>query len=273
MKQILVLAGAGLSASAGLSPFRNETGKWNVGEDLQTALQIGHYMTRPKARKTVWDWIHDADIENKQPTAAHLALKKLSDAGGLIGILTQNIDGLELKAGIPESKVWQIHGYLKTTYCQRCFYASDTRSIIELLYSDGSKYDMEDWSYETSGKTIPEIDDKILHCCEWNHKKNKKCNGVLKPGIVFYGEDVRKDAWTAATSAIYYADELWVLGTSLNVHPAAELPKMAASWGKTVRIVSLGDVDSENVPRDAIMYREPVDDAVNKLVEDAMVDV
>ena len=92
--------------------------------------------------------------------------------------------------------------------------------------------------------------------------------GCLIPVVVFYGEGIDRKAWSNARSALFYADELWCVGASLEVHPAADLPRMAVSLGKTVRVVSTGVVNIEGVkPAAWEKVTATADDAVPKLVD------
>lgn len=264
LKQILVLAGAGLSAGAGVPTFRSDDGAWQIGDGLQNALQINEYMGKPKARKIVWDWLRSVALADVKPSAAHMALKKLDSGGALAGVLTQNIDSLELKAGIDPAKVWQIHGSVDEAVCTRCWRRQPLADVLSELYDGG------EWSWD-SGKTVAEVDSHALHCHEWSAKKNKPCGGVLKPGIVFYGESVRSEAWSNARSALFHVDELWCVGTSLEVWPAADLPRMAVSLGKTVKVVSTGSVGLDGVRSSAWeKITGTADEAVPRLVEAAL---
>ncbi len=261
VKKILVLVGVGLSAGSGIPTFRTDDGDWQAGMDLQSALQINEYMGRPKARKIVWDRLRSADFSHREPTIAHEALARLDEAGSLLGVLTQNIDSPEQEAGVSPLKVWQVHGSAGETVCDRCEHERPTREILDALYGQ------REWSW-TGGKTLAEVDAHVLHCQQWNAKKSKPCGGVIKPCVVFYGEGIDRKAWSNARSALFYADELWCVGASLEVHPAADLPRMAVSLGKTVRVVSTGVVNIEGVkPAAWEKVTATADDAAPKLVD------
>lgn len=236
--------------------FRSSDGRWQVGDDLQSALQINEYMSKPRSRKIVWDWVRSLAGTDPEPSAAHMALKKLDDAGALLGVLTQNIDSLELKAGVDPARVWQIHGSLDKAYCARCHASQPMSAVLDRLRVA-----------RESGATVAEAFDGELRCREWNYKKGKPCNGLLKPGFVFYGEQVRQGAWNDARAALLYADELWCVGTSLQVWPAADLPCMAASLGKTVRVVSTGAASVGGVGSGSWeKISKPADEALPELV-------
>lgn len=262
-KKIFIVAGAGLSASAGIPTFRSENGDWNIGADTKTALELRCYMTRPRCRKVLFDWIHDADMGSRKPTKAHLALKKLADANMLEGIATQNIDSLEKKAGIPEDLIHQVHGSLDYVVCQRCGHSAPMEDVFGVLYDKNSKGAWE------NNDSIPFVDSKILHCLEWNAKKNKPCKGVLKPDIIFYGEDLRKDVFGAAMYDAMYCDELWCIGTSLQVAPVNDIPRMVLAYGKTVRVIGPGRTPIDH-KENVVKYDNKADDVVPALVDSAI---
>lgn len=209
---ITILAGAGMSASAGIPTFRT-AGEWNSGEDLMTALTRKTYMERPKSRRFLWSWLLNTGVMDARPTRAHKAIADLDHAGLLDLVVTQNIDGLEYKAGVDPSKIVQIHGSLATSSCYRCGSTEKTIDVIGRFREDPS--------------------DSTLHCRRWNPKKNKCCNGVISPDIVFYGDKINKQSWSRSVESVKSSDELWIVGCSLMVFPVADLVGMA---DKTIMI-------------------------------------
>ena len=121
-----------------------------------------------------------------QPNAAHLALARLEAEGKLIGVVTQNIDGLHQKAG--SKKVFELHGSTLRNYCMNCgrFYSAE-----EIRDSDG-----------------------VPRCT---------CGGLVKPDVVLYEEQLDSNTINGALNAIVSADMLIIGGTSLTVYPAAGL--------------------------------------------------
>lgn len=122
-----------------------------------------------------------------KPNAAHLKLAELEKAGKLIGVVTQNIDGLHQAAG--SEKVYELHGSVLRNYCTNCGKFFDYKYILE-----------------ASG--IPECD---------------VCGSVVKPDVVLYEEGLDNDTLVGAVNAISSADTMIVAGTSLVVYPAAGL--------------------------------------------------
>jgi NAD-dependent deacetylase len=126
------------------------------------------------------------DIE---PNITYKYLKKLEDMGKLKGIVTQNIDGLHKKAG--NTNVFEIHGTIYKNHCTKC----------------NKEYEAK---YVFNSKDVP--------LC--------KCTGIIKPDVVLYGESLPESEYNGATLAIYNADMLIVVGTSLKVYPANEMIKL-----------------------------------------------
>ena len=126
-----------------------------------------------------------------QPNKAHIALAKLEEEGKLIGVVTQNIDGLHQKAG--SKKVYELHGSVLRNMCRGC----------------GAHYELD---YIMDEKN-----------CDNGIPKCEKCGGLIKPDVVLYEEALDDDVISGAVNAISKADTLIVGGTSLVVYPAAGL--------------------------------------------------
>lgn len=242
MTSVLILAGAGLSVSAGIPAFRGPGGEWTTREDVRRGLDLLRFNSKPKLRMLVWRWLADSPAWGASPTAAHRALARLDGAGKLNGVYTQNFDGLEDAAGIDPDRIHRLHGSMAVSRCQRCGARLDTRTVIADL---GSEPDP--------------------HCHEWNAKKGRECGGVIKPGIVFFGENLDRRMVDRMGTDMMWSDELWCLGTSLNVHPAADVVDMARAAGRPVTIVSLGPTAMDGKATRVI--RATTDDAVPALVD------
>eukprot|EP00938_MAST-03A_sp_MAST-3A-sp1_P004270 g4270.t1 len=198
IRRIVWLSGAGISVSAGIPDFRTKgTGLYSRLEkyDLphpECMFNIEYFKKKPEAffdlAKTLLPGEH-------VPTRTHMFLKLLSDKGLLHRTYTQNIDGLERLAGVPESKIVEAHGSFAKSYCVNCKaqYNNDAmRSAI--------------------------LKNEIPHC--------KKCGGLAKPGIVFFGESLPKRFHKMHRSDMKSCDLLIVAGTSLRVQPFSELPRI-----------------------------------------------
>ncbi len=188
-ERIVFLGGAGVSTESGIPDFRSKDGLYNqhdvAFEKYQPEYLLSHtcLMREPK----VYFEFHrqKLDTRNIAPNFAHKYLAQLEDEGKLIGIVTQNIDGLHQSAG--SKKVYEIHGSALRNYCMSC----------------GKKYDKN---------FIFDSDEAIPHCT---------CGGVVRPDITLYEEGLPEDAVSKALSAISTADMMIIGGTSLSVYPAA----------------------------------------------------
>ena len=197
-KHVVVLTGAGISTPSGIPDFRSEgTGLWSRDEPLEVA-SLSTFRTNPES---FFKWFRPlaGQIFNAQPNAAHKAIAELENSGIAQTIITQNIDMLHQKAG--SKHVIEMHGTLKTLTCTRCYKKYDTGDFVKHFIDDG---------------TIP--------LC-------LNCNGILKPDVILFGEQLPQSAWFEAQRAVHQCDLMVVAGSSLEVLPVAGLPMQAVDRG------------------------------------------
>lgn len=201
-KNIVVLSGAGISTNANIPDFRTPgTGLYSrlSKYDLpspQSIFDIVYYRHNPNP------FCHIAKehyTKEYKPTLTHYFIRLLADHGLLLRNFTQNIDGLEEKAGLPEKYIINAHGTYKTAHCVG----------NELGRGCGKEYSQE-W-----------FKDKMI--------KMKKpicpvCRGYVKPDIVFFGEELPISFWFGLQEDIPKCDLMIIMGTSLQVHPFASIP-------------------------------------------------
>lgn len=217
-KKIVFFGGAGVSTESGIPDFRSVDGLYNQKYDYPPEEVLSHSFF---VRKTDYFYRFYRDkmlFLGAQPNACHKALCKLENMGKLIGIVTQNIDGLHQKAG--SKKVYELHGSVLRNYCTSC-----------------GEFHTVQFIKESSG---------IPRC--------KKCGGIVKPDVVLYEEMLDDDVVDGAIRAIEQADLLIVGGTSLAVYPAAGLVRYFN--GKTIAMVNKSatgmDKSADIVIRDSI---------------------
>ena len=197
-KHVVVLTGAGISTPSGIPDFRSEgTGLWSRDEPLEVA-SLSTFRTNPES---FFKWFRPlaGQIFNAQPNAAHKAIAELENSGIAQTIITQNIDMLHQKAG--SKHVIEMHGTLKTLTCTRCYKKYDSGDFVKRFIDDG---------------TIP--------LC-------LNCNGILKPDVILFGEQLPQSAWFEAQRAVHQCDLMVVAGSSLEVLPVAGLPMQAVDRG------------------------------------------
>lgn len=202
--KIAVLSGAGMSTAAGVPDFRGPKGLYVTrAYDPETVFEINYFDRDPKPFfRFTRDFL--GLLMNVEPTLTHRFLARLEAEGRKIGIVTQNIDGLHQRAG--SRHVYPMHGDYSTSHCRKCNREVNLAKFLELL-------DLME---------VPSCD---------------VCGGVIKPDVVFFGENVRH--MEDSIRLVAESDLLLVLGSSLVVHPAAMLPAYA---GGEVVIVNRGEV-------------------------------
>ena len=186
-ERIVFFGGAGVSTESGIPDFRSVDGLYNQQFKYPPEVMLSHTFFVQNT-EDFYDFYKNRVIPaDPQPNAAHLKLAELERAGKLLGVVTQNIDGLHQKAG--SEKVYELHGSVLRNYCMECGKPFDYHYILE---SDG----------------VPRCD---------------VCGGTVKPDVVLYEEGLDNDTLVGAVNAIANADTLIVAGTSLVVYPAAGL--------------------------------------------------
>ncbi|HLO30189.1 MAG TPA: NAD-dependent deacylase [Anaerolineales bacterium] len=201
----VVLTGAGISTPSGIPDFRSEgSGLWSRDEPMEVA-SLSTFRTAPER---FFNWFQPlaSQIFNAQPNAAHLALAAFEIAGHVCAIITQNIDALHQKAG--SKNVIEMHGSLRTVSCTNCFKQFESGPFLQ-----------------------PYIETGIIPQC-------LNCNGILKPDVILFGEQLPQSAWSGAQRAARQCDLMIVAGSSLEVLPVARLPMQALDRGAHLIIIN-----------------------------------
>lgn len=207
--KIVFFGGAGVSTESGIPDFRSEKGlykaKSEYGYSPEYMISRSFFDMNPE---TFFDYYKKNLIYlDAEPNKAHLALAKLEEQGKMLGVVTQNIDGLHQKAG--SKRVYELHGSVLRNYCMRCneFYTAE--DIMEM-------------------EGVPK--------CE--------CGGTIKPDVVLYEEMLDDTVVSGAIHAIEKADTLIVGGTSLVVYPAAGMLRYFR--GKHLVVINKGATQADH---------------------------
>jgi NAD-dependent deacetylase len=189
----VALTGAGISTPSGIPDFRSpNSGLWENVNAVETASIFG-FRRHPQA---FFNWMRPFArlIVAAEPNPAHRALADLEAAGYIRSIITQNIDMLHSKAG--SKVVVEVHGNLRKATCIECFTEYDARPLIQEFIDNG---------------TIPRC---------------TKCGGILKPNVILFGEQLPVRELYAAQQAVRQCDLMLIVGSSLQVAPAGDIPTM-----------------------------------------------
>ena len=225
--KVVVLTGAGISAESGIPTFRGKDGLWNRYDP--------HELATPEAfnrnPRLVWEWYdwRRQLIAKAQPNEGHRVLAQMEKELGDVWIITQNVDGLHQKAG--SEKVIELHGNIWKVRCLECA--------------------REYYDYTAPLKEIPPL-------CN-------NCSGLVRPGVVWFGEALPSDAIEKAIGLSQEADLFLVVGTSAQVYPAAELPLIAKRNGAT--LIEVNPEDTPITPYCDHFYRESASTGLKKFWE------
>ena len=235
-KRIIVFTGAGVSTESGISDFRSPGGLWEKYDPAEFTYQ--KFLRSAENRKQHWQ-IYRSGIfmdENVKPNAAHYAIAELQRMGKLECVITQNVDNLHQRAGVPEEKVIELHGNMKWVKCLSCGKRTPMDEVVKMMAAEG-------------------IEDP--HC--------KDCQGILKPGGIFFGESLPEKALREATSYSTHCDLFIVIGSTLVVTPAAFMPSYAVESGAKLAIINLSSTPLDRQAN--ILIRGKAGEVMSQVVE------
>jgi NAD-dependent deacetylase len=195
-RRLFVLTGAGIGVASGLKTFRGDGGYWREKRFEELASRTG-FETDPVL---VWTWYNErfAAYAAAEPNAGHRALAELERAVPHVFHATQNVDGLQTRAG--SRTLVELHGDLQTVRCTGCAYSEALDAPFDLA--------------------------RIAH----------SCGGKLRPNVVWFGEPLPEGAWESAARESQAADLIIVGGTSLAVYPAASLGRVGDPGVRVIEI-------------------------------------
>lgn len=229
---VFVLTGAGVSTDSGIPDYRDERGAWKAREPIQ----YREFVASDAVRRRYWarSMLGFPLIAHATPNAAHHAFAQLEAAGSLALLVTQNVDGLHHRAG--SSNVVDLHGRLDQVRCLDCG-AITARAALqsELVAQNPDFWDANAVVKPDGDAELTDVDYRrfeIVAC--------SACGGMLKPHVVFFGENVPADRVTRAMAALQQAKLLLIAGTSLMVFSGFRFARAAARFGVPIAIVNRG---------------------------------
>ena len=217
--RIVVFVGAGLSTESGIPDFRSPGGVWDRYDPQDFYFQ--RFLESKSSREKYWQMATEMyeSMKDAKPNRVHLAIAELEQMGKLDCLITQNIDGLHFKAGNSPDKVLQLHGTAMHVTCLTCHKRYD-RDTIQIRIAGG---------------------DKAPRCDE--------CKGLLKPATISFGQSMPVAETQAAYDHSSACDLFIVIGSSLLVQPAAQMPVIAKQNGAKLVIIN-----QDETPCDQIAY-------------------
>ncbi len=213
-QRILAFTGAGISTGSGIPDFRSPQGLWKQWRPVY----YDEFMTSEEARIRHWEFKLEGwrEFRDAKPNPAHLALSELDKTGRLQAVVTQNIDGLHQLAGHSEEKVIELHGTNRAVECQSCGQRLDPEPVFQ--------------QFESSHQPP---------ACQ--------CGGFLKPATVSFGQQMPTEKLAQAFEAAARADLVVTIGSTLEVEPAASIPRTAKERGIPYVIVNRGPTAQDHL--------------------------
>ena len=233
-RKIVVFTGAGVSTESGIPDFRSPGGIWDRFDPDDFTYQ--KFVGDPESRRKQWWMLGEGMLTSRaEPNAAHYAIAELDKLGRLDCVITQNVDYLHQKAGVPDDKVFELHGNMQWAVCLSC----------------GRRYLFEEVKARLDGgEEIPD--------CEG-------CRGILKPDCVLFGEQLPEQVLREATLRSYECDLFIVIGSTLVVYPAAFMPVYATEAGAKLVIFNLSSTPMDH--QAAVLIRAKAGETMSRVIQ------
>lgn len=228
-RRIAVLTGAGVSTDSGIPDYRGK------GSRTRTPITMQQFVAHESARRRYWVGSHLGwrAFAASEPNAGHRALVDLEDDGIATGVVTQNVDGLHLRAG--GRRVVELHGTMRRAVCLHCGQVFDRRDLAVRVEADNPWITVpENVPLGPDGDVLPETSDGfVVPDCS-------VCGGTLKPDVVFFGEFVPVERFQEAEQLVRASGALLVAGSSLAVNSGMRLVERARRRRLPIVIVNRG---------------------------------
>lgn len=209
-----VFTGAGIGTESGIPDFRSpDSGLWDHANPIEVASIFG-FKHDPAA---FFRWVRPLARTTLEahPNLAHHALVSMEQAGHIRAVITQNIDNLHKRAG--SKVVYELHGHMRQATCIQCYHEVDADALIHELVATGA----------------------VPYC--------PQCNGILKPNVILFGEQLPIRTFLAAQEVARKSDVMLVIGSSLVVEPACGIPELAVRTGAKLVIVNLEPTPADHL--------------------------
>ncbi|MBV1877387.1 MAG: Sir2 family NAD-dependent protein deacetylase [Pseudomonadales bacterium] len=216
---IVVFTGAGISTESGIPDFRGPNGIW---KSIQP-IDFSDFVASEEVKKESWRRKFSTtggmnlNIDGAEPNAGHRAIAELATLGKLGSIITQNVDGLHQKSGVPEEQIIELHGNANYAACLDC----------------SKRYELDDIRQVF-------LQDETLPICD-------HCSGSIKTATISFGQAMPVKAMEFAQQATLKCDLFMAIGSSLTVYPAAGFPRLAKQNGARLIILNNEATDLDQI--------------------------
>ncbi|MFT7688293.1 MAG: NAD-dependent deacetylase [Candidatus Azotimanducaceae bacterium] len=212
---VVVFTGAGISTESGIPDFRGPSGVWKT----QRPINFNDFIASEDVRRLSWQrkFSNEHSMDGAQPNSGHEAISSLVKMEKVTTIITQNVDGLHQKSGVPDRQIIEIHGNANYATCLDC----------------DKRYELQDIAKEF------QLEEKVPYC--------SVCQGMIKTATISFGQAMPIKAMEEAHEACVSADLLLVLGSSLSVYPAAGLPHVALQSGAVLVLINNEETELDSL--------------------------
>ncbi|WP_279367114.1 Sir2 family NAD-dependent protein deacetylase [Microbacterium testaceum] len=233
-RKIAVLTGAGVSTDSGIPDYRGK------GAPTRTPMTAQQFLSSADARRRYWVGSHLGwkVFAAAQPNDGHRALADLESAGVANGVITQNVDGLHVRAG--SGRVVELHGTMRRVGCLQCGQVFDRRDLAERVEADNPWIRLpENVELGPDGDVTPaSADGFVVPTCS-------VCGGTLKPDVVFFGEYIPVEKFREAEQLVHTSEALVIAGSSLVVNSGIRLVERARRRRLPVVIINRGETRAD----------------------------
>ncbi|MEZ5460462.1 NAD-dependent protein deacetylase [Dokdonella sp.] len=238
-QRLFVLTGAGCSTDSGIPDYRDAEGGWKRAPPVTLQAFVGDESTRRRYwARSMLGWNR---FGRASPNAVHRALVELERQGRQQVLLTQNVDRLHQRAG--SRNVIDLHGRMDVVRCLACEARSEREGLQRELLARNP-----DW-LNIPSTPAPDGDADLDNAdfSTFDVPDCEGCGGVLKPDVVFFGENVPRERVDAAVAHLEQADAVLVVGSSLMVYSGFRFARMASAMGKPIAAVNLGRTRADDL--------------------------
>ena len=222
-RRAVVFTGAGISTESGIPDFRSPGGMWS----RRRPVDFRDFVASESARREAWSQRVESHrtMAHAEPNHGHRAVASLVHRGIVTTVITQNIDGLHQRSGVPDARVIELHGNSTYAKCIECEAPYALEPILDAFDGDG---------------TLP--------VCE-------RCGGHVKTATISFGQAMPEAAMRRAEAATAECDLFLAVGSSLVVYPAAGFPIHASRLGATLVILNRDPTELDELA-DLVLHRE-----------------
>ena len=238
-RKLVVITGAGVSTASGIPDYRDANGKWKHAQPMEFKEFSGSEL----ARQLYWarSAIGRARFKGARPNPAHSALARLEATGKVETLITQNVDGLQQRAG--SRNVIELHGSLDQVVCLECHQRSDRDRMQQFLMENNPALGTLTAPVLPDGDALFEgfdFSSIAIPACD-------NCGGRLKPDVVFYGENVPAQRVQDCFAVINAADALLIVGSSLMVYSGFRFARYANEIGLPIAAINQGVTRADDI--------------------------